>query len=109
MKPKIGSTIVTLGVVSSNGTDEVAAIVTRVWSKADPADGKPVMVNVTALPDMPYGAQPAFVPQGSINLYETRAEAKAEQDRVNAIGDNAANFRVRGLSGAMVAFWPDQG
>lgn len=108
MKPSIGRIVITLGVFASNGTDEVAAIVTRVWSKADPADGKSVMINVTALPDMPSSDKPTAIPQGSINLYETRAEAEAEQARVNAIGENGANYNLRGLSGPMVAFWPDR-
>lgn len=108
MKPSLGRTIITLGVVNSNGTDECPAIITRVWSDKDPANGAPVCVNATVFPDMPCGDIPATRPQGSISLYETRAEAEAEQARVNAIGENGANFKLRGLSGPMVAFWPDR-
>ena len=103
MKPSAGSIITTKGAVSSNGTDEAPAIITRVWGDKDPAvDGK-VLVNSTVFPDC--GDQKLA---SSIPLFETRAEALAEQERVNAIGDNRAMFRQRGMSGPMVAFWPDR-
>lgn len=102
MKPSLGRVIITKGVVNSTGTDEAPAIITRVWSDKEPAEAV-VLVNATVFPDL---ASPR--PQGSIQLFETRAEAEAEQAKVNAIGDNEENFKKRGLSGPMVAFWPDR-
>lgn len=105
MKASIGRIIITMGVIASNGTDEHPAIITRVWDKRDTAIDGTTMVNCTVLPDL--HSIPA-VGQGSITVYDTRAEAEAEQERANAIGDNRANFKQRGLSGPMVAFWPDR-
>ncbi len=105
MKPSQGRTIITKGVVASNGSDEHAAIVTCVFSDKDPAIEKdePIYVNCTVLPDLaaPY-------PQATIRLFETRQEAEAEQARFNVVGNNGDMFRMVGLSGPMVAFWPDR-
>lgn len=103
MKPSLGRIVITKGIATSNGTDECAAIITRVWSDKDPADGAPAGINVTAFPDLMTAQH-----QGSVDLYETRAEAEAYQARVMAIETNAANYRKLGKSGPIVAFWPDR-
>lgn len=91
MKPSIGRTVITKGVVTSNGTDEHPAIVNRVWSDADPADpsGQPVCVNLTVFPDF-------MTPQhaGSVYMFETRTAAIAA--------------REAGTYGGPVAYWPDR-
>lgn len=102
MKASIGRIIITLGVLNSNGTDEHPAIITRAWSDKDTADG-PVCVNATVLPDC---GPPQS--QGSIQVYDNRALAEAEQEHNNAIGKNRESFNGRGLSGPMVAFWPER-
>lgn len=102
-----GLIVMTLGVVASNGIDQHPAIITRVWGDKPPTDEAPGMVNVTVFPDSPRDGAAATVSQGSIDLYATRAGAEAAQAKVNAVGENGANFQKRGLSGPMVAFWPD--
>lgn len=87
MKPTIGRTILVKG-IASNGSNIHPAIVTRVWSDADPRDlSQTVLVNATVFPD---SAPP--VSRGSIRMLETEAEAEA--------------VTAGASSGQIVAFWP---
>lgn len=98
MKASIARSIIVKGAISSNGSDELPAIITRVWADHDTAE-KPVMVNVAIFPDMPANGPGTValgvVNRGSINLYENREQALKAQAEVS------------GYTPA-VAFWPDR-
>lgn len=98
MKASIGRIVVVKGAISSNGIDEQAAIVTRVWADHDTAE-KPVMVNVAIIPDMPANGPGTValgvINRGSINLYENREQALAAQAETSGYTPP-------------VAFWPDR-
>lgn len=72
MKPTRGLPVIVKG-ITSNGSDEHPAIVTRPWSDRD-TDFGPVLVNVTVFPDLSH-----LKVLGSIPLYSTREEAEAAQ------------------------------
>jgi hypothetical protein len=69
MKPSIGR-IVTFKGHPSNGSYEHPAMVTRVWSPNDPADGASVHVNLTVFLD---NDQPIL--RSSVPMFETRERA----------------------------------
>lgn len=98
MKASIGHIVVVKGALNSNGIDEQAAIITRVWADHDTVE-KPVMVNVAIIPDMPSNGPGTValgvVNRGSINLYDNRGQALAAQAETS------------GYTPA-VAFWPDR-
>ncbi len=66
MKARVSFPIVVMGPIA-NGSQEHAAIITRVWSDGDTENG-PVTVNALMFPDG--GAEPVF--QNQINLYDSR-------------------------------------
>ena len=71
MKVSLGRTVITFGVVDSNGSKEHPAIVTRVWSDKDLDEGS-FFINLTVFPDCD---QPR--PQGSVRMFNDRASAMA--------------------------------
>lgn len=85
MIPRIGLTVIVLG-IESNGALEHPAVITRDWSGRDTQD-TPACVNLTIFPDC---AMPQL--RGSVTLFETRLQAMA--------------FRG-GQPGALAAFWPE--
>lgn len=97
MKPSIGRIVTVKGVINSNGIDEQASIVTRVWASHDTTEG-PVMVNLAIIPDMPSNGPGTvalgIINRGSINLYDSREQA----------------LKAQSESGypQPVAFWPDR-
>ena len=102
MKPSIGRIVRVKG-PESNGTDEHAAIVTRVWSLVDPIGDQHSMVNLTVFLD---GASPQ--PFGSVPMFENETEAlryRDSQHRTMRLIQERAGHRV-GVSGPLVAFWP---
>jgi hypothetical protein len=86
MKPTIGRQIIVKGIVS-NGSNVHPAVVTRVWSDAEPSDAI-VLVNATVFLDH---APPLF--RGSIRMVETEAA-----------GDEYA--ATCGYTPAVFGFWP---
>ena len=89
MKPSIGRIVIAKNVLS-NGADEHPAIINRVWSDGDPAQGTVVAINVTVFPDC--GAP---LNQTSVFIFENRAAADA--------------FLVtQGDLKPVVCFWPDR-
>jgi hypothetical protein len=82
MKPSLGRIVIVKG-FESNGTDEQAAIITRVWSDQDPADGEPVCVNLVVFPDCAQArlaggeSAPGFgaISRSSVKFYESRQAA----------------------------------
>lgn len=72
-----------------NSKDEHPAVITAVHGSHDPADGAPVLVNLTAF----YDLCPACACHSSVMLFETRQQAEAHR---------VTNPR------SLVAFWPDR-
>ena len=73
MKASLGRVVIING-ISSNGANEHPAIINRVWSDADPGEAT-VLVNVVVFPDC--ASSPKS--QGSVRLFNTKAEAVAAQ------------------------------
>jgi hypothetical protein len=87
MKPSIGRTVITIGIIHSNGTHEHPAIVTRVWSDQEPSEAT-VLCNLTVFPDC--GTQ-AAITQGSVQIFDDRA---------------AAENHLQANPGQFACFWP---
>jgi hypothetical protein len=71
LQARIGLSVITVGIVNSNGAREHAAVVTRVWSDTTINGEQCTTVNLTIFPDL-------MTPQllGSQCLFRTKGEAE---------------------------------